>query len=314
MDQAYLNLAVIDAYVKMGISIIPLKTKSKIPLIDWKQYQHVRPNRPQVFDWFKEYPGANIGAIMGAVSGNIFAVDIDKRNGGLDTMKSLLLPATFTTQTGGGGFHYLYRYTETIRKQTGILPGIDLIADGGYCVMPPSIHESGNQYKILHDFPFCNAPNWIYELQQNSNSKTFPPTNAEHSIIPIGQRHDSIKRSVRGYAVDTRHSFILLWKRASALVLQCTEVSTQNLFTISELVNICLWAWNEAHAQNQLAHVTAWKMLARRYKNKGDIVFGPATSSIHSFHLKQLTPQQPNTSTSQSDTVTYKYIQEETCQ
>lgn len=278
-----INPSFLDAalgYSEVGFNIFPIKPGSKIPIFSWKDFQSRKVSHKEITDWWSQHSNAGIAAVMGNISGDIVAVDIDPRHGGLESMKELYLPDTRIHKTGGNGFHYFYHMPEAARKKTGIFPGIDFIGEGGYCVMPPSIHESGQRYEILKALPIQEAPEWIIKM---ADSNVMPD---KPEIIPVGNRHDSITRSVRGYAASTRHSFILLWKRAYALVLQCTEASTQTPFTFSELFNICLWAWNETHAQNKLAHASAWKMLAGRSKNTGDIVFGPAASHIHSFHLK----------------------------
>jgi len=61
----YRDFAVLDTYLKMGISIIPLAHKSKNPLVHWKQYQSVAPTIEQVFEWFKKYPDGNVRLYQG---------------------------------------------------------------------------------------------------------------------------------------------------------------------------------------------------------------------------------------------------------
>jgi hypothetical protein len=247
---------------------------------------------------------------MGSISSNVVAIDIDPRNGGLESMKGLSLPDTRIHKTGGNGFHYFYCIPEVSPKKTGIYPGIDFIGEGGYCVMPPSLHASGQRYEVFNAMPIQEAPEWIARIA------ALKITSPESGVIRLGSRHNSITRSIRGYAEDTRHSFILLWKRAYTMAVKCVEVSEEKPFTFGELFNICLWAWNETHKQSELSRDSAYKMLAGRCKYKGDIVFGPTSTSLFSFHLKQLnitTSQHHSTSTSQSDTVTDKYIKGETC-
>lgn len=286
-------------YYAAGFNVIPLRPNSKIPLVPWESFQSQRVNPATIKTWWNEHRNAGIAALMGNISGNIIAVDIDPRNGGLESQKIIDLPETLTHKTGGSGFHYFYHMPMSHRKKIGVYPGIDLIGEGGYCVMPPSMHSSGQRYEILLARLISPAPKWLIDICDADNV----PVEAKR--IPVGERHDSIVHSIRGYAANTKHSFILLWKRAYWLVLKCAEPSPRHPVTFSELFHICLWAWNISHPYNRLAHAVAWKMLSGRCANGGDIVFGPATSSIHTFHLKQITPQQLNLSTSQSNTVIY---------
>src|SRR5262249_125364 len=56
-------------------------------------------------------------------------------------------PATVVSLTGGGGRHLLFAHPgRTIRNKVGLRPGLDVRGDGGYIVLPPSLHASGNRY------------------------------------------------------------------------------------------------------------------------------------------------------------------------
>jgi putative DNA primase/helicase len=108
----------------------------------------------------------------GAASGRL-AVDVDPRNGGdhsLDELRAKRgqLPKTAEQITGGGGRHFIYRYGGgAVPKNLAL--GIDLKGDGGYIVLAPSIHASGNRYRwdgvdgrkaILDP---AEAPQWLTE-------------------------------------------------------------------------------------------------------------------------------------------------------
>jgi putative DNA primase/helicase len=69
------------------------------------------------------------------------------------------LPRTLTALTGGGGIHLIYRSRDPeLGNSAGRLPGIvddlagvDLRANGGYIVAPPSLHRTGNRYEWLDE-------------------------------------------------------------------------------------------------------------------------------------------------------------------
>lgn len=103
----------------------------------------------QAKKWWSEKP-YNIGISAGAVSG-IFVIDIDGEEGiqSLDTLELLYgeLPATVEQITGGGGKHLLFKHPGyPIKNKIRIHPGIDIRGDGGYIVVAPSNHISGNLY------------------------------------------------------------------------------------------------------------------------------------------------------------------------
>lgn len=95
----------------------------------------------QISAWWMDYPDANVGVATGRASG-LVVVDVDPRNGGMASLDSLTLPTTRAVQTGSGGFHFYLAAPQGGRGQV-LAPGVDLKADGGYVVAPPSRHRDG---------------------------------------------------------------------------------------------------------------------------------------------------------------------------
>lgn len=136
-------------YLQLGFSIIPVG-KNKTPLIGWKKYQTEKPTTEQIEEWFSK-PRVNIGLITGQISGvGVVDIDIDKLTGKFSPEAEELmqkLPPTLISITGGGGRHYFYRLTKPLKSYNGIMKGVDIKADGGYVILPPSVHESGREYQ-----------------------------------------------------------------------------------------------------------------------------------------------------------------------
>jgi hypothetical protein len=84
-------------------------------------------------------PGGMLAMRTGAASGIVVA-DIDPDHGG--QVDPDLMPPTATVVTGSGGWHLWYRHPGGYVpcSQSRIGPGIDIRADGGYVVIPPSVH------------------------------------------------------------------------------------------------------------------------------------------------------------------------------
>jgi Protein of unknown function (DUF3631)/Bifunctional DNA primase/polymerase, N-terminal/Primase C terminal 1 (PriCT-1) len=120
--------------------------------------------------WCRSWPRTNLAVRTG---GGLLVLDIDPRNGGERSLKALIeahgpLPETPTVSTGGGGIHYLFEVEGTISGKTGVWPGVDVKADGGYVVVPPSVHVSGGAYAWspgsgIGDLPRARAPQWLLE-------------------------------------------------------------------------------------------------------------------------------------------------------
>ncbi|WP_308208556.1 bifunctional DNA primase/polymerase [Paractinoplanes aksuensis] len=88
----------------------------------------------------------------------IVVVDIDPRNGGRPLPE--LMPPTRCARTGSGGWHLYYRHPGgALAAKLHGHPGIDLKADGGYVVAPPSIHPGTRQpYRWVGDRPVVEMP------------------------------------------------------------------------------------------------------------------------------------------------------------
>lgn len=100
----------------------------------------------------------------------IVVIDVDEKNGGLDTLDEweqwtgFSLHETLTCRTGGGGLHLVYRHgVKPIMTRPGVLPGIDIKGEGGYCVANGSRHISGHMYEWVDPnvpIAMVNAPMW----------------------------------------------------------------------------------------------------------------------------------------------------------
>lgn len=161
-------------YLGLGWGPIPLRPRDKRPLVSWEEFQTRRPDRSEIEQWFERWTKANIGVVTGQVSG-LVVLDVDPGHDGENSLGNLerqygKLAATVESRTGGGGRHLYFQYPGfPIRNRTAVAPGLDVRADGGYIVVPPSIHPSGRPYAWAkgHD-PWqarvAPLPEWLLEL------------------------------------------------------------------------------------------------------------------------------------------------------
>lgn len=168
------------AYYDLGLAVLPLHTveagscsckehsacnrPGKHPRISWKSLRNERLSREAVRKCWQRWPSANIGVITGRISG-LTVLDIDGEEG-LESLETIgltfdTLPMTPTVRTGGGGLHLYFQHTDDAPSTAvGVLPSIDIRAEGGLVVLPPSSHISGINYTWLEDrgidLPFAN--------------------------------------------------------------------------------------------------------------------------------------------------------------
>lgn len=139
-----------------------------------------------------------------------FDVDVGEGKRGLESKAAIeekygKLPRTRVHRTGGGGDLWLYLNPGKGRipncTNLGGYENIDLKADGGQIVMPPSLHRSGDRYGIIDDYPIAVAPQWMVEMA--SQSKPAPDTETASepgSLVQYGMRGDWIFRRMCGYS------------------------------------------------------------------------------------------------------------------
>jgi hypothetical protein len=187
-------------YFALGLSVIPVG-RNKHPLIGWKTFQTERPTLEMVEEWFAKWPTANVGTVTGAVS-NLVVLDADGPEG-LESLKGLSPPAsTWLAKTGRpeGGWQQFFKHPGAgvvIGNRAGIRPGLDVRADGGYVILPPSLHASGIRYQWL------TAPDRIAlaplpeELRHVLLTPEAPAAVAAGQEIPEGQRNHQLYRLAR---------------------------------------------------------------------------------------------------------------------
>ncbi|MFI7598423.1 bifunctional DNA primase/polymerase [Actinoplanes sp. NPDC049681] len=105
-------------------------------------------------------------AIRTGHTADLAVIDVDPRNGG--RVLTEIMPPTRCVRTGSGGWHLYYRHPGgTLAKNLDKRghPGIDIKADGGYVVAPPSIHPGTRQpYRRLGDRKAIEMPPPLIEL------------------------------------------------------------------------------------------------------------------------------------------------------
>ena len=133
-----------EKYISLGWSLIPIKPRSKEPLIPWAEFQKRRATLTELETWCIKYPGMNLGVVTGEIS-NLFVVDADGQEG-LKSLVQLQLTSSVIVLTGKGKQLY-FLCKENTKNAVRIKPGIDIRAEGGFCVIPPSTHPNGKMYR-----------------------------------------------------------------------------------------------------------------------------------------------------------------------
>ncbi|MCK1639099.1 bifunctional DNA primase/polymerase [Bradyrhizobium sp. 157] len=179
------------AYARFGVPVFPVNARSKNPVAAKLKDEHGNPidgsggfkrattDPVQILQWwprsrFKKRNEHLIGVPMGMASG-VWCADIDTKSGGhandgLAVWQSLQdkhgAIKTRQHRTASGGLHEIFIWSPSrpITCRRGSVPGgIDVKAEGGYIVVPPS-KRKGNDYVVTIDAAPREAPGWLYNL------------------------------------------------------------------------------------------------------------------------------------------------------
>lgn len=136
--------------------VLPVGPRSKVPLM--KGWPDLASTDPGVISkWWETCPDANIGIATGRKS-DLIVLDVDVDTGGLEAFEELKAgiadwPDTLMSRTGSGGLHVYFRYAAGVRIKNSVSDlarGLDIRADRGFVVAPPSLHASGNRYEWIN--------------------------------------------------------------------------------------------------------------------------------------------------------------------
>lgn len=152
--------------------------------------------------WWSVNPQANIGVATGEIN-NLVVVDIDADHGGFETLLEIeekygRFPETVEARTGSGGLHLYFRYPqgERIGSKNGWMQGIDVKANGGYVLSPPSRNLNGDYRWELGCSPaeaeIAEIPPWLLPLLPRQSVEQEKPSNGK----PVGEHEYTIHADV----------------------------------------------------------------------------------------------------------------------
>jgi len=167
-----------------GIHVFPCLVRSKI-LATSHGFLDASTDAGVIKEWWRSEPNYNIGIRTGTAS-KLFAIDLD----GLDAEAAIAalecahgeLPATVETITARGRHVYFRMPATTVSCSSGkIAAGIDVKADGGYTLAPPSVHPTGRRYCWSVDTAneLAAAPDWLLKIVAVDKPKS---SRASHGV------------------------------------------------------------------------------------------------------------------------------------
>lgn len=158
------------AYAAKGWAVFPLVPHQKVPFKESHSFKDATTDAETIRQLWTENTEANIGIATGRASG-IFVLDADLYKGADKSLANLRkqhgpLPPTYSVQTARNGRHFYYQTPSGVIIASGenkLGSWLDVKAEGGYVVAPPSVFE-GKAYKVLNATQPAVCPEWLISL------------------------------------------------------------------------------------------------------------------------------------------------------
>jgi AAA domain/Bifunctional DNA primase/polymerase, N-terminal len=237
-------------YRSFGLQVVPAmspkenKNQWKRPALPkWRELEHALAPDFTFERWYGEEGEHarrnNMGLIAGACSSGVFVVDLDLHKDQraqawwyevLDLQQSAGELETVEQATGGGGVQLFFR------APIGWVPptcktsiGVDIRGQGGFAMMPPSMHESGKAYrwKSGHEpweMDIASAPQWFCE-QITQLAVQYGGASGENRVTGESVKTSSPPTAVDsfGFIIDGREDYMtkLIWAAVVDLRREC---------------------------------------------------------------------------------------------
>lgn len=141
-----------------------------------------------------DYAKANVGLATGEPSG-VFVVDVDEPQA-LAALESQYepLPKTWAVESSSGKRHVYFRFDgrcQSLKNAVRFAGGLDVRTTGGYALLPPSVHASGNEYRWLTspaDTPLADCPDWLFALLPKHEAETKTQTQTIERARSLAER------------------------------------------------------------------------------------------------------------------------------
>lgn len=229
------NLLQAKKYLSKGICVLPVRPLEKRPYMNnWHKYINTKPTDMELETWYKSLAGAGVGAVTGKISGMV-VLDVDNRFQGeiKDLIKSY--PTNRIAKSGGGGYHLFYSYpkdVDKIQNAVNLIEGVDLRADGGFIVLPPTIHSSGIPYTWEKEGKMGEFPKELVDLRKEQKQNTNEKWVSEILRgVSAGGRNDALARLSgyffrKGLSIDIIQMLLSEWNLRNDPPLPMEELLT----------------------------------------------------------------------------------------
>jgi hypothetical protein len=181
----------------LGFRLFPIKPGEKTPLLaNWQNI--ATSDVGQLQTWAMRFPGCNWAVATGNGS-RVFVLDVDGEDGalslaGLEAQHGEL-PRTLEVSTARGRhIYFVSPDIPLIRNSASRLgKGLDIRGEGGYVIIPPSVHPNGSIYDYANpEIPVADAPEWLVDQLVHLDSPPVLVPSPAQDLIPKGKRNNTL--------------------------------------------------------------------------------------------------------------------------
>lgn len=159
---------------KRGLNVLPRKSATlKHPPVQWKGFQTRRITSDELWSWHSMFEVGGVGFVTGAISKTI-VIETDGPIG--DALIAAFedrygsLPVTLTIASGRGIHRHFQHPGHRVPTRVNREIQIDVKGDAGFCVLPPSIHKDGGQYRVIVDAEPAMVPAGLLEYIERASA------------------------------------------------------------------------------------------------------------------------------------------------
>jgi hypothetical protein len=152
----------------------------------------------QIRKWWTRWPDANL-AVRTGVACDMFDIDHDDMHDGTADLPAFDMPGGPIVRTGNGWHFYLLPTREGNR--TRFSAHCDWRGDGGYSILPPSLHFTGRRYEwfVPFDTRLNAAPSELVSaLQRTAPRAPARPTGSPQTAAVVGDAFTLARRTYMG--------------------------------------------------------------------------------------------------------------------
>lgn len=181
-------------YTQKGLMCLPSAGNEKRPIVKWQNLEKISAGTTA--NYFDKYatkrPG--IAILTGERSNGLVVIDIDNKNGhnGLKSIqewerKHGYFPETWQAETPNGGIHLYFKANGQYKSCADVLDGVDIRAEGGLVIAPPTAINGKSYEFIVHNLPIAEANESVLKLlglKDRKKEKLLPHEDSNINKMP----------------------------------------------------------------------------------------------------------------------------------